>query len=153
MSDGELTQTKQLQLEFWEGVNQRLASSTTISARKSSPKQWVDYSIGRTGFVLRATLSTQQNRLAVALYIQNKNADAFFQLLSEHQGAIASETDLSLDWQPLPNKQACRISTDIDIEDPSDKSSWPELQEWTVSTLEEIHRCFARRVKSLVLEG
>ncbi|UWR64815.1 DUF4268 domain-containing protein [Phaeobacter inhibens] len=151
LAEGTLNETKQLQLAFWEGVNERISQNRVLRPRKPSPKQWMDYSVGRTGFVLRATISTQNNRVGAALYIQNPDAQAQFEQLLAMKDEIDGTFGLTLDWDPLPSKQACKISTDIQAAGISDRSSWPKLQSWLVATLEEMYSCFAPKVR--VLEG
>lgn len=149
LADGTLNETQQLQLEFWEGVNERVSRNRVLRPRKPSPKQWMDYSVGRTGFVLRATISTQNNRVGAALYIQNPDAHTQFEQLLIMKDEIDATIALPLNWDPLPGKQACKISTDIDAADLSDRSSWPELQSWLVRALEEFYSCFAPKVKAI----
>ncbi|WP_380057508.1 DUF4268 domain-containing protein [Falsihalocynthiibacter sp. SS001] len=141
--------TKQLQLEFWEGVNERISTNNVVRARKPSPKQWMDYSVGKTGFILRATISTQNNRVGVGLYIQHPDAQIMFDQMLEFRDEVEGTLSFALDWDPLPGKQACKISTEFDVPEAADKSAWPELQTWVVDTLEEMHRCFAPKVKAV----
>ena len=63
---------------------------------------------------------------------------------------IETELRFEPEWMPLPERRACRIIAYQDMPDLSEKSSWPALQSWMISTLEQMHSVFGWRVKNLV---
>lgn len=152
MEPANLTETKRLQLEFWEALKDRLAGHPTLRSQKPKPQHWTTFSIGRSGMHLGAVVNTRENRIGVELYLGDENANAYFDQLKLDKATIQAELDFELDWMPLPERRACRIIGFHSMQDFSDKDRWPDLQTWIVSALEQMQRTFAQRVKTLTSE-
>ena len=146
-----LTETKQLQLEFWEELAVRMADNHTLKTRKPRPQHWTTYSIGRSGMYLGALINTRQDRIGVELYLGGENAQTFFDQLQLEQEVIGTEIGLELEWLPLPNKSACRIIAHHPMKALAERAAWPSLHDWMVDALERMHRVFAPRVKKLTV--
>ncbi|WP_108836706.1 DUF4268 domain-containing protein [Tateyamaria sp. Alg231-49] len=153
MEPAALTETKRLQLEFWEVMKERLAGHKTLRSQKPQPQHWTTFSIGRSGMHLGAIINTREDRIGVELYLGDDNANAYFEQLEEEREAIEAEIGFELVWMPLPERRACRIIGFHPMKDLSDKSSWNELLTWIVPALEQMHNAFARRVKDLTSEA
>jgi hypothetical protein len=54
-----------------------------------------------------------------------------------------------LEWEELPNRQDCRISTYLNEVDPEDEEDWRRQHEWLASRLNDMHRVFAGRIRAL----
>lgn len=153
MEPASLTETKRLQLEYWQALNVRLSSNPLLRNRKARAQHWTTFSIGRSGMHLGAIVDTRENRIGVELYLGDDNANSYFEQLEQDKDIIETEVDFKLVWMPLPERRACRIIGYHPMKDLSDKNSWDELQEWMVSALEQMQRAFARRVKTLTNGG
>lgn len=153
MEPANLTETKRLQLEFWQVLKERLARHPTLRSQKPSPQHWTTFSIGRSGMHLGAIINTRENRIGVELYLGDENANAYFEQLELEKAVIEAELDFELVWMPLPERRACRIIGYYPMQDLSHKGRWDELQTWMVSALEQMQRVFARRVKTLTSEA
>ena len=82
LSEGELSETKALQLEYWTGFNDFLRQAKSpIRSKKPVPQHWMYYSIGRTGFCLGAFLNSRERRIAVEINMTDGNAKAYLALL------------------------------------------------------------------------
>lgn len=149
----QLTKTKALQLEFWTALRERLNGHRFLRSQKPSPNHWTNFSIGRSGLHLAATTNSTKNLVGVELYMPDTNAKVFFKQLEDEQEQIDMEIGLTLDWQFLPTKRACRIITTHPMTDLENKADWPGLQSWITDALERFHTCFAPKVKSLSVEG
>ncbi len=149
MEPANLTETKRLQLAFWEALRDRLAGSQTVRSQKPSPQHWTTFSIGRSGMHLGAIISTRDDRIGVEIYLGDQHANAFFGQLEQEKGEIERELGFGLVWMPLPERKACRIIAYHPMRDLSDKTSWNGLLSWMVPTLEKMHRAFSRRVRKL----
>ncbi|MGR3610797.1 MAG: DUF4268 domain-containing protein, partial [Sulfitobacter sp.] len=101
-----LTDTKQMQLAFWEQLHAELQSHPGIRTQKPRPQHWTNLPIGRSGARLGAILNTREERIAVELYLGDDNAAAFFQELEESKAEIEAELGFSVIWKPLPEKRA-----------------------------------------------
>lgn len=153
MEPANLTETKRLQLAFWEALKERLTGHPTLRSQKPSPQHWTTFSIGRSGMHMGAIINTRENRIGVELYLGDDNANAYFDQLEMDKDGIEAELDFDLVWMPLPERRACRIIGFHPMKDLSDKNSWADLQTWLVSALEQMQQAFSRRVKTLTSEA
>ena len=72
-----------------------------------------------------------------------------FDLLHEQKDAIEQELGYPLEWEELPSRQDCRISVYLNDVDPEDETDWPRQHEWLAVRLNDMHRVFASRVRTL----
>lgn len=142
--------TKQLQQNFWTALVDRLAKSAPqIRPQKPRPQHWLNNSIGRSGFGLNITANTRDERLGVELWIPGPEAKKHFANLSAQKSAIEDKLGFELDWQELPDAQACRIATwypDASIED---ESRWEEYLNWLMQRLVKMDQVLRPVVKAL----
>jgi len=144
-----LTDTKQMQLAFWEQLHAELQSHPGIRTQKPRPQHWTNLPIGRSGARLGAILNTREELIAVELYLGDDNAAAFFQELEESRAEIEAELGFSVIWKPLPEKRACRIIFYHKSCPLEDMARWPEYRSWLISNLEAFDRVFRPRIKLL----
>ena len=144
-----LTETKQMQLAFWEQLHAELQSHPGIRTQKPRPQHWTNLPIGRSGARLGAILNTREERIAVELYLGDDNAAAFFQELEDSKVEIEAELGFSVIWKPLPEKRACRIIFYHESCPLDDMARWHEYRSWLISNLEAFDRVFRPRVKLL----
>ncbi len=150
---GEPTETKLLQLEFWEAVRDAgKERGSPISFRKPRPQHWYSFAAGRTGFnFAMLARSTFNKGVAVELYMSGKiDAEEAFDQLEQQKGQV-EETLGALDWQRLPGKQACRISKSLDAE-VDDRDGWPGLIDWCLREGEAFQTTFSPLIAKLDLE-
>lgn len=145
----ELTPAKQLYLEYWTTFRKVLdVSGGPAKGTKPLAESWMNIAVGRTGFQLEGTVSTQKGRIQAGLYMKAADSIRYFEALKEDRSDIESELEFALDWQPLHGKKACRIAITKNF-DPEDKSSWPEQHRWLADHLNRMHEVLAPRVRSL----
>lgn len=76
-SSGSLTETQQMQLEFWTMFRDRLLEKKVIpSAQTPRPQYWFDVALGRSSIFLSNILDTYASRIGVRVYIGNRIAEA-----------------------------------------------------------------------------
>lgn len=112
------------------------------SWRKTRPQHWYDVSIGSSQAHIALTLqSTGTKQVTVQIYI-NDNKDLFSSLKSQ-RGKIETELAMTLDWQELPKKKACRIviSREGDF---LDEAQAQELLIWMVNTADRFAGVFPK---------
>lgn len=147
----ELTETKNLYLDFWSNFKNYCESQKTfLSIRKPRPQHWFSIAVGRSKFTISLTASVQKRRLACEIYMRGSNAKKAFRELLKDKTLIEGVTG-SLEWQELPEGQDCRIvlyQHDIDI---SQKSNWENAFEWLKTKAELFHKAFSSRIKALVI--
>jgi len=151
--DRKLTETKLLQLEFWEGlVEFSTAKGTFLRFQKPRPQNWYVLAVGRAGFHLSLTTNTSKRRIGCELYIPHEMSKEAFAQLSTQRDDIQKELGSPLEWQELPLKKACRI-VQYHQGDLESRERWPELFSWLKERAEIFYKVFSPRVKALELEG
>lgn len=144
-----LTETKQLQLEFWGSLHTELLNHPSINTRKPRPQHWTTFSIGRSGMHLGAILNSRDERIGVELYLGDDNAFAYFRELETEKAEIESALGCTPTWKALPEKRASRIvfyKHDCPLDD---KDQWPAYRAWFTKHLEDFDRVFRPRVTLL----
>ena len=145
-----LTDTRQKQLAFWTMFRELLdARGGALRGQKPSPQHWMNFKIGRSGFVLAATLNSTEKRAGVELYLNGPNAKADFQQLAQHRTAIQNETGFELTWIDKPERKGSRIAYFRDDVDVLNEHEWPQIADWLRTHLELLHQAFHSRVRAL----
>lgn len=144
-----LTETKQLQLDFWTAFRSHVEEhSDRVKATKPLAQHWMNIALGRSGFKLSAVALVEELRAEAVLESHLPDAKAQFARLEAQKGPIEAEMGEPLTWHNPPNKQMCRIYLQRQAQ-LSDQSKWPEYQGWLLQKLEALHRIFAPRIKGL----
>lgn len=145
-----LTDTRQKQLAFWTMFRQHLdRASSEVRGQKASPQHWMNFKIGRSGFVLAATINSTERRIGVELHLNGPNAKTDFRQLAAQKEAIERETGFDLVWMELPDRKASRIARFQEGMDPLREADWQRMANWLVENLEILNRVFRQRVRSL----
>jgi hypothetical protein len=144
------TPAKQRQLKLWTELLAKLAAEAPqIKPQKPRPQHWLNNAIGRAGFRLNPTASHRDNRLGVEIYIDHAEPKRMFQALLAQRSHIEQSLGFALDWQELPDAQACRIATwrqDSPIED---EAQWAEYLDWFVHRLVRMNAVFRPVIQAL----
>jgi hypothetical protein len=150
-SEGELTQTEQLQEEFWTEFRDRIEDcETPLSARKPYPEYYYNNPIGKAGFELQFTVNSQDDKLGVGLVIRD-DAEAYWQLNEEAQ-QIEAEFDHELTWHEPEETRSGKERSRINITKSADlanQDQWNEYLEWMLNHGEQFHEVFHDRVQKL----
>lgn len=151
IDDSELSDVRTLQRDYWGALHQVLdkVKGPIAGNRKPQPQSWMAYSIGRTEFNLGAVMIRPKRLVRTELYIAGDNAKRFFYLLREQKDSIEAELGYPLDWEELPTRRDSRVSVSLENLDPEDQADWPRQHEWLAKHLNDFHRVFLNRVRSL----
>jgi hypothetical protein len=150
-SSGALTETQQLQLEFWTMFRDRLLGKRIlVSAQTPRPQYWFDVALGRSNISLSNILDTYASRIGVRVYIGNRIADAVLSQLEKDKVAIEQEIGEQLVWNPTPEKRDKIIALFRKV-DLSNRAGWPEYCDWLVNYVAKFRKAFMPRVKMLNL--
>lgn len=106
---GELSDTKLMQLEFWQQLRAFSAIKTpSLKLRTPRAQHWYDISIGRSDAHIALTTNTNEGQIGCELYIPNSKH--LYNALYSNKQEIESDLKISgLIWQELPEKKASRI--------------------------------------------
>jgi hypothetical protein len=147
---GELSETKQLQREYWAGLKAHLTEAKSkLRSQKPLPQHWTNFALGRSHFHLAAVQNTREKRVGVFLMLTGPDSKAHFKLLEAEKAIIEQAAHTSFEWRALPDKKESRIELVLEGADPTNRADWPRQHEWLKQTLDLFQRVFAARVKSL----
>lgn len=150
IESGELSETKQLQQEYWAELRTHLTEAKSkLRSQKPLPQHWTNFAIGRSHFHLCAIQNTREKRIGVQLVLSGPNAKAHFKLLEAEKEKIEQIANTSFEWRELPDKKESHIMFQLENADPVNRTDWSRQHEWLKQTLDLFQRVFASRVKSL----
>ena len=150
IDDGELSETRLLQRDYWDSFHQALENfGGVISGKRTpQPQNWMTYPIGRTGFTLSAIMQNWEGFVRAELYITGKDAKERFRLLEQQKDAIQAQLDFPLEWDPLEG-QDCRIAVWNRGVNPGDRNDWAKQHIWLAEKLNKLHAAFSERIRTL----
>jgi hypothetical protein len=142
--------TKQLQQKFWMALIERLAATQPqIRPQKPSPKAWLTITIGKSRVQLSVTANTREERLGVELYLGGFDAKKNFTNLLPHKSDIEASLGFELDWQELPDADACRVATWYPNASLKEESRWQEYLDWLTNRLVTMDRVLRPILRTL----
>ena len=151
---GELSETKQLQHEFWTEFRRYMETNRSqLKTTKARPQHWMNLALGRTGSKLMAVCNSRDNRIGAFVVMIDDLAKAQFQHLKAQQVAIEKEAGLEVEWQELPGKKESRVAIRLRNVEPLNRDHWPEYHQWLREKLEKLHQVFASRIRALPTTG
>lgn len=151
IDDGDLSEARVMQRNYWVALNQVLvALDGPISGnKKPRPDALMSFPTGRSRIHVNAVMVRPKSQIRAELYIGGPQAKEFFNLLQCQKAEIERELGYSLDWDELPEGQDTRISSSLDGANSEDSADWPRQHHWLAERLNDMHRVFADRVRSL----
>lgn len=142
--------TKILQQKFWLALKDKLASKAPqIRTQKSRMQHWLVSSIGRSGFGLNSIANTRDERIGVELWISGTGAKKHFANLLPQKDAVEGQLGFQLDWQELPEKDACRIVSYLSDAPLEDEVRWGEYIDWITDRLVKMDKVLRPIVRVL----
>ena len=127
-----LSETRQLQLNFWQHLSEALKSDETymkeFSPRKAQPQHWYDLSVGSSSYHVGLTVNTQKNRLGAEIYIPDDKEK--FAMFKQHAQEIEELIGSKLEWREAT--KATRIIT-LQSYNISDENQWKGAIEWLLN--------------------
>ena len=140
--ESNLTQTKLMQLEFWNHFKEYVKEKgTSLKLRKASPQHWYDISIGLPDAQISLTLNTQSKTIACEIYISDSK-DAYQKFFAK-KDEIEQDLGEKLEWMELPEKKASRIKLSEAI-DVNDNSKWEKCFGWFKNHAEKFQFVFLK---------
>jgi hypothetical protein len=142
--DGDLTQTKTKQLEFWQQLKEYASDKyPELRLRTPRPSHWYDVSIGRSDCHVCFIADSRENQVRCELYIPDSK-DLFKAFLASRV-QIEKELGLAepLEWQELPGKKASRIRATHGFVF-GDPSTWDEAFQWLSETALKFKKGFSK---------
>lgn len=130
--------------EFWTRVNERLARSGKVPQPKPETTPTAHFRSQRNNrFQLRASFSTRNQHLQVALVIRGSNSFAFAKIPQRQKSRIERTVGASPKWNIKDSGKESVISIERPNTDPEDQD------EWITNHLELFRDAFWERSRSL----
>jgi hypothetical protein len=145
-----ITDTKRLQLEYWETMKKYFDDSGSyLRFPKPSPQHWANFSLGKGNFWMSAICSVRDNFIRIDVNIAGENAKEKFNLLKE-KCELDSKSSLGEDivWDELPGAKQSIIQLRKNI-DVRDLRLWNDQHEWFKTNLEKFDKYFRPKIKDL----
>jgi len=143
-SRSELSETKLLQLEYWNKFKAYAQSQgTKLRLRKTQPQHWYDVSIGISTCHIALAMNTRDSLIECGIWIGDSK-ETYRQLL-EKKDVIEKELGEKLEWLEMPDRKASRIRIvhEIDVNDPE---KWESCFEWTFNQAERFYQVFSKQL-------
>ncbi|HKV59809.1 MAG TPA: DUF4268 domain-containing protein [Ktedonobacteraceae bacterium] len=147
---GEYSAIRQLQLAYWTGFKNFLQQHNShIKMGTPRAQNWLEFSLGRTGFALQAFINTRDKRIGVDLVLYGSHAKAHFHLLEAEKQVIEGKLGTNLDWAENPRKVLSYLYLHKRDIDPTVKEQWPEQYKWLYEKLEAFQKVLRPKILSL----
>jgi len=145
-----LSETKLQQQRYWAALAEHIErNSLNIRPQKPLPQHWTNFSIGRSGMSLAATVNSVEQRIGVEIYLSNDRAKDQFKQLEYQKTRIEAGIDEQLEWQELPERKGARIALYKQDVDPTDEIDWLNQHEWIADRLVKFNSVFRPLVREL----
>jgi hypothetical protein len=150
LNNQETSETEGLKYRYWQNFISYLEnSSSKLRPQAPTPKHWLTFSVGRSGFHVNALLNTVTNRIGVELVIADKDGEKlFYHLLAKDKEIIEREMGSALEWRENPEKNRSSVLLFFNA-NPTDEASWQAQQEWLKNTIEKFDSVFRKRIRNL----
>lgn len=127
-----LSETKQLQLHFWQQLSEFIKTDASFakefSPRKAQPQHWYDLSVGSSSYHIGLTVNTQKNLLGAEIYIPDDKEK--FAIFREHAQEIEKLIGEKIEWREAT--KATRIIT-LHSCDITKKDQWDKAFNWLMN--------------------
>ncbi len=154
-----LSTSKAQQLDFWMQFAEYLNNSGFKHARvpKPYPQHWMQFSIGRSGFIVSAIASmwdtvqeSWSGELRVEMSILTDDSKALFAELRKQKDEIEKAIGEEMTWYEVEGVRTCRVcvrqSADVNA-----RTRWPEYNAWLKARLDRFFVLFRPIVAELRL--
>lgn len=153
-AQGALSDTKLLQLQYWQALMDRLKQAKgKVKPRKARPQHWVNYSIGRTGTWLSTCVNSHKKTIWVEFGFMGPPGKAWFNELEAQKEEIEAKLGVKLDWQRLDGRKMSRIALHRPDTDFGKEVDWPIQHAWLIEWLEKFHAVFQPLAAALSDDG
>lgn len=144
---GELSETRKTQLEFWEMFRDHVLKTGKIKSLQTPRAQyWFDIALGKSGINLSNTFNVDKNEIGCRVYIGNQQVEEWLPLFESKNEQIENKIGSKLDWNPNPQNRDKIISLTRQF-DLKHKENWNEAIEWLVKQSLSFREVFSTLIK------
>lgn len=150
VNSGVLTEIKQQQLAFWSAFRLFMEDRrSTIKCQKGSPQHWMNISIGKSGFGIRARVNSVKTRLSAEFTISTSASKSTYHYFLSQKNEIENDFGSGLEWNELPENKESYIGVFKDGVDFRNEPDWDSQFNWLATNLEKLDRVFRNRVRTV----
>lgn len=126
-----MSDTDALKLAYWTAFGELMESeSGPLQARKIGTSNYLVFSTGVARTHFAAKMQTNGKKIGVEIVLQGPTSTETYNKLLANRELIETAYGHILDWDPIPDRQRCRIEhVRADI-DPTDEADWPAQHAW-----------------------
>lgn len=144
---GELTDTRKTQLEFWTTFREKLAETGKVrSLQTPRPQYWFDVALGKSGINLSNTFNTDKNEIGVRVYIGNKKVDEWLPYFESKREIIETQIGSELVWNPNSENRD-KVITLTKYFDLENKENWKIGIDWLAENTIKFRETFSGIIK------
>jgi len=151
LDNQETSETKGLQYRYWQNFISYLEnSSSKLRPQAPSPKHWLTFSVGRSGFHVNALLNTVTNRIGVELVIpaDKDGKKLFYHLLAKDKKAIEMEVGSALECRENPEKNRSSVLLFFNA-NPAEEQKWISQHDCLKTALEKFDAVSRSKIRNL----
>ncbi len=144
---GELTETRKMQFEFWNAFRDALKVTGEIgSLQTPRPQYWFDVALGKSGVHLSNTFNTYEGKIGVRVYISSREVDEWLPYFEKNKDRIETSIGDKLEWNPNPeNKDKVIVLTNnFKL---NNKANWEQAISWLVGKTLSFRNIFGALIK------
>jgi len=149
-TEGTFTDTKLLQLEYWEKLKEYVETQKRpFQMQKPLPHHWTSITLGRSYFHINAIVNTRNKSLIVQLVISgNSGLENFRKLKELYEQDSRQKLSENIEWLEKDGKEH-HVNLLFSNEDPSNKSEWSKQQKLLTEWIGKFHTYFRDKIKSI----
>lgn len=156
-SGSQLAGKAPLYLAFWTRFLQRVAAEHPgwTNAKKPQTANWFSMPSPFKGGTFYSLSFSQGGKLKSELYIDQGDKDlnqSLFDTLLAHREMIEATFGGELSWEPLPEKQACRIA-DYGVGDVTNEDQFDAYIDWFFDSHERLRQAFTAVAATMAPES
>lgn len=145
---GELSEKRKLQLDFWTVFKEKLIETKSIgSLQTPRPQYWFDIALGKSGINLSNTFNTESNIIGVRVYISNRVSEEWLPYFEEHKDKIEKHIGSKLVWNPNPENRDKVILLTKAYKDLENKDNWEKAMLWLVEQTISFRKVFSELIR------
>ncbi|MBT4400577.1 MAG: DUF4268 domain-containing protein [Bacteroidetes bacterium] len=145
-----ITDARQLQLRFWNAFKSYVEDhGSQIRTGKPGPQNWMNISLGKTGYQLLAVASMwdqeshsySKNEIRAELYVSSEESKSKFVVIESQREVIEKELGYELTWLNPEEMKSARAFTRKTV-DLNDEADWMNQHAWLLENLVKLQKVF-----------
>jgi hypothetical protein len=152
-ASGELSNTRQSYLEYWESYREYLETHSKLRCQKPGPRGYIAHTIGKTGVHLSAVAhkwnsetGSYDGEIRAELVASHGISKALTEFLAPMEQQINKEFGEALIWHRLEGGRIRRLYVQRTA-DVSNKNDWAQQHAWLVEKIEKLDKVFRPKVR------